>query len=219
MKGGDTPIQASYSRGTQRTHYCCYREVTASGPSPRGTSPVPSSVSCITAEAHQFCWLQLLLITRPGSWLHLMASDCGLLTALWLSRCPKTTKICRIPREFLYWSSNHANPIAQPSNSVSVLPHPEMLSIILIPLSSYNSLTLSSHQKLSVMQSTIERKLASCSICVSSVPAALLLSSEYFLLSCSSAISLPTEKARSAEQGGCSSLVGSEILWRSLLHM
>lgn len=75
MKGGDTPIQASYSRGTQRTHYCCYREVTASGPSPRGTSPVPSSVSCITAEAHQFCWLQLLLITRPGSWLHLMASD------------------------------------------------------------------------------------------------------------------------------------------------
>lgn len=92
-------------------------------------------------------------------------------------------------------------------------------SIILIPLSSYNLLTLSSDQKLSATRSTIESKLTSRGIRDSSVPAALLLSFEYFLLSWGSVISLPSEKARSAEHGGCSSLAGSEILGRSPLHM
>lgn len=87
-----------------------------------------------------------------------------------------------------------------------------MLSIILVPLSSYDSLTLASNENLSGMQSTIKTKLTGCSARVGSVPAALPLSFEYFLLGCSSAISLPPEKARSAELGGCSSLVGSEIL-------
>lgn len=87
-----------------------------------------------------------------------------------------------------------------------------MLSILLIPLSSYDSLTLSSNENLSGMQSTIKTKLTSCSTRVSSMPAALPLTLEYFLLGCSSAISLPPEKARSAELGGCSSLVASEIL-------
>lgn len=149
------------------------------------------AVSLLTAEAHQFCWLQLLItrakVLAPSHGFRL----CGLLAALWLSWCAKATKICRIRRELLHGSSHHTSPIAQPSNSVFVLPHPEMLFNILIPLSSYNSLTLSSNQNLSVMRSTIKSKFVSCSIRVSSVPAALLLSFEYFLLSCSSATSLP----------------------------
>lgn len=66
-----------------------------------------------------------------------------------------------------------------------------MLSIILIPLSSYDSLTLASNENLSGVQSTIKTKLTGCSTRVSSVPAALPLSFKYFLLGCSSAISLP----------------------------
>lgn len=38
-----------------------------------------------------------------------------------------------------------------------------MLSIILIPLSSYDSLTLASNENLSGMQSTIKTKLTGCS--------------------------------------------------------
>lgn len=95
-----------------------------------------------------------------------------------------------------------------------------MRSVILIPLSSYNSLTLSSNQKLSVMtRSTVESKLASRGIRDSSVPATLLLSFEYFLLSWGSVIRLPSEKARSAGHSGCSSLADSEILGRSPLPM
>lgn len=191
----------------------------ASGPSPRGTSPL-ASTSC--SQPHHSGSAPVLLATAaphykgqvPGSisWLQTLW-----LAGLWLSWCPKAAKICRIGRELLRWSSHHASPIAQPSNSVFVLPHPEMLSIILIPLSSYDLLTLFSSEKLSSMQSTIKTKLTSYSTRASSTPAALPLSIEYFLLSHSPDISLPTERARSAEHGGCSALVGSEILWRSLL--